>query len=150
LILANCKLTDDDLKTLSASKSIQVLSLSGNTKITDAGVKHLKKMQQLQWLVLTGTSVTKKSLETLLSMRNLKRLEMISTHCSERESAEIESALKQARPGFKFDKQEVAPQDTKLTMPEFPWIGPGLHTHLDEMQVNRELERGFGLDQTAN
>lgn len=145
LILANCKLTDDDLKTLSASKSIQVLSLSGNTKITDAGVKHLKKMQQLQWLVLTGTSVTKKSLETLLSMRNLKRLEMISTHCSERESAEIETALKQARPGFKFEKKEVAPQDTKLTMPEFPWIGPGLYTHLDEMQVNRELERGFSL-----
>ncbi|MBX9950540.1 MAG: protein kinase [Candidatus Obscuribacterales bacterium] len=150
LILANCKLKNDDLRVISKSKSIQILSLSGNVQLTDEGVKHLENMHQLQWLVLTGTSVTKKSLETLLSLRNLRRLELIATHCSDKESAEIESALKQARPGFKFYRTEVAPQDTKLTMPEFPWIGPGLYTHLDEVQINRELERGFSLAPNAN
>lgn len=146
LVLGHCRLHDKDLKTIAKSKSIKILSLVSNTEITDEGLKYLKDMDQLQWLALSGTSITAKSLDTLLAIRDLNRVEMMATNCTKDEMQKIERELKRAKPNLKFDKKETAPQNTKLTMPEFPWVGPGLHTHLNEVKVNGEIEKKFDLN----
>lgn len=147
LIISYCKIKDADLQTLASSKSIKVLGLTCNSDITDEGILHLKKMKQLEWLILTETSVTKKSLDTLLAMKSLKRLEMLATKCSDEDVKQIEKALKKAKPGFVFDKQEINPRDTKSVAPEFPWMGPGLYAYLDQRKVNHDFQNSLHIEE---
>jgi serine/threonine-protein kinase len=146
LVIANCGLTDDDLAVLSTSKSIKLLSIAGNAKLTDAGISHLKKMKQLTWLVMSETNVTAKCAQSLAALPNLTHVEY-ALHPSRRSDAEaIAQPLLEKKPNltFFFDVKEAP--DTEISMPEFPWNGPGLNSNgfIDE-EESRDFSNSFPM-----
>jgi hypothetical protein len=62
--LGATKVTDSDLKTLSALTHLEILDLSG-TKVTNAGLKDLVTLRHLRWLNLRGTQVTDAGMRAL-------------------------------------------------------------------------------------
>lgn len=144
LVIANCDLTDDDLAVLSASKSIKLLTIAGNTKLTDAGIAHLQKMKQLVWLVMSETNVTPKCVDYLATLPNLTHVEY-AIHSSRRSDAEaIALPLLQKKPKLTFFYEVKEAPDTKISMPEFPWEGPGLNSNgfIDE-EESRDFSNSF-------
>jgi hypothetical protein len=66
--------TDNDLKPLIDSRSIEELILSGNKAITDAGLKTLSNLTNLRSLYLTEVPVTGSSIEALRGQSKIKEL----------------------------------------------------------------------------
>lgn len=144
LVIANCDLTDDDLAILSTSKSIKVLNIAGNTKLTNAGIDHLKRMKQLTWLVMSETNVTPESADSLAAMPSLTHVEY-AIHPSRRSEAQaIAEPLLAKKPNLTFYFEVKAAPDSEITMPEFPWKGPGLDTNgfIDE-EESRDYSNSF-------
>ena len=66
--------TDDDLKPLIDSHSIEELILSGNKAITDVGLKALANLTNLRALYLTEVPVTGSSIEAMKGQAKIKEL----------------------------------------------------------------------------
>ncbi len=142
LVADSCNLTDDDLRMLAKSKSLKIVSLSCNPKITDAGITNLKDMKQLTWLVISATSVTPKCVDSLASIRDLNHVELGGKKWSKQEMQEFVAKLKRGKPKFQFAVDDQDPQDTLISMPDFPWKGPSFDSHvlMNERQVFTEFE----------
>lgn len=124
-----CGLTDGEMKALAKSKSIKVLSLNTNT-ITDAGIAYLLPMKSLERLDLNRTPVTPKVAAILKSFPNLKVVEMglrMQWSKKDRENfvKEVESGNSKVK--VIFEDLNVTYED--VSMPGFPWKGPGLNAH---------------------
>ncbi len=90
--LSRKKITDNDLKTLAALKSVHDLNLSGPIartsgdkiiyeakQISDEGLKNIAGMTELRQLTLDGTHVTDAGLKHLLGMKKLQNLVLSDT-----------------------------------------------------------------------
>jgi Leucine Rich repeat len=90
--LGRKKITDNDLKTISALKKVKDLNIGGPIQksvgdkviyepkqITDAGLKHLAGWTDLQELTLEGTHITNEGLKHLAGMKKLQRLILSDT-----------------------------------------------------------------------
>jgi len=146
LAIANCDLTDDDLKTLAESKSIKVLNIAGNSKLTDAGIAYLKKMKQLTILVISETNVTPQCANSLAAIPSLSRVEY-AIHPSRRQDAEaIAKPLLERKPNLEFDYSVKEAVGYDISMPESIWNGPGLNTNgfIDE-EESRDFSNSFPM-----
>jgi hypothetical protein len=90
--LGRKKITDNDLKTISALNKVKDLNIGGPIQktvgdkivfepkqISDVGLKHLAGWTDLQELSLDGTHVTDEGLKHLAGMKKLKRLILSDT-----------------------------------------------------------------------
>src|SRR5207302_808719 len=66
--------TDDSLKHLVVSKSLQALFVGHNHRITDKGLKEIGKLHNLRTLDLSSTPITVHGMEQLSGLKNLERL----------------------------------------------------------------------------
>ena len=78
LTLIGAKITDEDIKPLSALSQLSILLLQG-TKITDDGLKHLSNLSQLESLNLIGTKITDDGLKHLSNLSQLEYLPLRQT-----------------------------------------------------------------------
>jgi tRNA A-37 threonylcarbamoyl transferase component Bud32 len=73
--LSRTKVTDADLRGLTACKSLTVLHL-GHTSVTDDGLKHLAGLARLKTLALTQTRVSDAGMEHVGGLKQLVALEL--------------------------------------------------------------------------
>jgi uncharacterized membrane protein len=73
LHLTNCKLVDDDLKTIAQLNNLYKLNLNRN-KISDKGVAMLASLSKLEYLNLYGTDISDSSVNALAGFPELKNL----------------------------------------------------------------------------
>jgi len=76
------KVTDSDLKDLTALKSLGFLALD-KTQVTDVGMKEVGKFKFLQTLLLNDTQVTDTGLKELAGLKNLMYLHLDNTQVTD-------------------------------------------------------------------
>ena len=76
--LADCAITDGDLRQLRALPNLKELFLT-RTNVTDAGIEELSGLQRLETLVLDGTKVTDAGMANLQDMKQLRFLWLQNT-----------------------------------------------------------------------
>lgn len=74
LNLGDYRLTDELLATLPRSDQVKSLSLEGAHKVTDEGIRHLLRLPYLEELNLLHTKMTPDGMETISSLRELRKL----------------------------------------------------------------------------
>jgi Leucine-rich repeat (LRR) protein len=75
LSLADCPITDEDLRALGHLRSLRTLSLD-RTSITDASAPRIAKFEELEELSLSGTAVTGDALRHLAGLSRLHTLRL--------------------------------------------------------------------------
>ncbi len=94
LRMANCTITDNGCKYISACTGIKRLALKDNPKITDEGLTYLATLPQLEYLEIQGTGVTAKGIAKLQAAKHLNALCIPFDSCSKSE----QQALKRLMP----------------------------------------------------
>jgi hypothetical protein len=100
--IAHKKISDDDVKTIAALKSIKELYLTGVVlkemgekiiyapkQIGDEGVKHLADLTELQKLSLEGTHVSDEGLKSLAKLSKLETLNLSDTKVTDEGMKEL-------------------------------------------------------------
>lgn len=82
LLLSKTPLTDQDLKELTAFRSLTQLDL-GWTKVTDEGLKELSAFPNLSMLNLYDTQITDAGMKDLAQLKNLTSLNLIKTQVTD-------------------------------------------------------------------
>ena len=82
LYLAGTKITDEDLKSLSKVKNLELLALQG-TQISNAGLKEVAKLRKLRSLGLNGTKITDGALKEVVKLRHLNNIGLSGTQITD-------------------------------------------------------------------
>ncbi len=93
LALEGDALTDADVTIVATMPRLWSLDLSNNPAITDASLPKLARLPQLSTLNLLGTSVGKKSLQSLKTMKQLTLLKIPRVAFTPEQKAELQEAL---------------------------------------------------------